>query len=171
MINDTQSLVGARQSRAWDEYGTPIMIYDDGFGPLWIYREAGGLQGIVRAQSWESAYEICQDEIMTRVPQDEVIEAYGFYVLNTSKPGNPGFQARSPIGELLAEFNTRDEAEKYCLDTIGREECELVEGYEYQPNATGTGLVSFDLNGQSLVQLTSKLAERLEIRIQVEECA
>lgn len=178
MINDTQSLVGARQSRALNEYGTPITIYDDGFGSLWLYREAGGLQGIVRAMSWEAAYEICQDEIMTRVSQDEVIEAYGFYVLQSKMledlsydPGPLAHVAMRDCGEYLAEFNTRDEAEKYCLDTIQREECDLVEGYEYQPNATGTGIVSFDLNGQDLVQLTPELAERLEIRIQVEECA
>ena len=169
MINDTQSLVGARQTKPWDEYGTPITIYDDGFGVLWLYREAGGLQGIVRARSWEAAYEICQDEIMSRVPQDEVIEAYGFYTLDRSQPGNPRYQAMRDAGNLLAEFTIRTEAEKYCLDTIQREECELVEGYEYQPNATGTGIVSFDLNGQSLEELTPELAERLEIRIQVEE--
>ena len=169
MINDQQTLVGARQTHSWNEYGTPMKTYDDGFGPLWLYREAGGLQGIVRAQSWESAYEICQDEIMTRVPQDEVIEAYGFYTLDRSEPGNPRYQALRDAGELLAEFNTRYEAEKYCLDTIQREECDLAEGYEYQSNATGTGIVSFDLNGQSLGQLTPELAERLGIRIQVSE--
>ncbi len=176
MINDEQTLIGARQMHPWNEYGTPITIYDDGFGPLWLYREAGGLQGIVRAQSWEAAYEICQDEIMTRVPQEEVIEAYGFYVLPSKMLENLSYEA-GPLahvamrdcGERLAEFNTRDEAEKYCLDTIQREECELVEGYEYQPNATGTGIVSFDLNGQDLVQLTPELAERLEIRIQISE--
>ena len=169
MINDEQTLIGARQMHPWNEYGTPITIYDDGFGPLWLYREAGGLQGIVRAQSWESAYEICQDEIMTRVPQNEVIEAYGFYTLDKSEPGNPRYQAMRNAGELLATFNTDYEAEKCCLDTIQREECELGEGYEYQPNGTGTGIVSFDLNGQDLVQLTPELAERLEIRIQISE--
>ena len=119
MINDEQTLIGARQMHPWNEYGTPITIYDDGFGPLWLYREAGGLQGIVRAQSWEAAYEICQDEIMTRVPQEEVIEAYGFYVLPSKMLENLSYEAIKPelcncFQGLHAEFPRRCSTNRFC---------------------------------------------------------
>ena len=57
MITDEQSLVGARS-----QWGSEITIYDDGFGPLWIMRDSLGIVGIIRAQSWEIAWEIAEDE-------------------------------------------------------------------------------------------------------------
>ena len=42
---------------------------------------------------------------------------------------------------------------------------ELVEGYSYQSNATGTGIVAHDLNGEQLEPLTVDLLERLEIAL------
>ncbi len=171
MINDNQQLVGARQSQAWDEHGTPIQVYDDGFGPLWLYREAGGLEGIVRAQTWESAYECCQDEIMTRVSTDDVLEAYGLYVM---PPGDNYFRRSETwtvvddVENTNTEFATLKTAQQFMADKL-KQDRDLIEGYEYQPNATGTGIVTFDLNGQSLVELTPELADELDIRIQVTE--
>jgi hypothetical protein len=57
MLNDGQSLDGAKYSQ-----GIEIPTYDDGFGPLWIHRYSMGISGIVRAQTWEDAYSICEDE-------------------------------------------------------------------------------------------------------------
>lgn len=37
--------------------------YDDGFGPVWFYQDASGLIGLIRAQSFEDAWNICEDEI------------------------------------------------------------------------------------------------------------
>jgi len=58
MIYDDQTLVaildGHREMR----------IYDDGSGPLWSYREYLGILGIVRAETWEDAYECVLDAIM-----------------------------------------------------------------------------------------------------------
>ncbi len=165
MLTDTQILVGAYRVPDYDDdIRYPIQVHDDVLGPLWLYREVEGLRGIVRTLTLQDAYEICQDEFMTRVPEDEVIEAYGFYVIF-----DVIWKAMRDEGELLAEFNTREEAEKCCLDTIQREECDLIEGYEYQPNPTGTGIVSYDLYGQDLSLLTQELADTLGIRLQVEE--
>ena len=58
MITDEQSFNGAVM------HGTiPVKTYDDGYGPLWIMRNSMGVQGIIRARSWEDAYSIAEDEI------------------------------------------------------------------------------------------------------------
>lgn len=57
LIADSESLISARFN-----HGTPIPTYDDSLGPLFIHRDSMGVSGIVRAQTWEDAYEICEDE-------------------------------------------------------------------------------------------------------------
>ena len=57
-ITDDQSLTGATVR------GHKLRIWDDGFGPLWIYRESLGAVGVVRAKTWEDAYSCVVDEIM-----------------------------------------------------------------------------------------------------------
>jgi hypothetical protein len=47
-----------------NEFGRTIQTYDDGFGPLWIYRDASYGMFVVRAQSFEDAYGIVEDEFM-----------------------------------------------------------------------------------------------------------
>ena len=76
MISDTQSLVGAKYSDS--DYA--IATYDDGFGPLWISRNSIGINGIVRAETWEDAYGICEDEFFPEADEtiEELIKEYGF---------------------------------------------------------------------------------------------
>ena len=57
MISDTQTLDGAKT-----RFDNPIPVYDDGMGTLWISRDSMGIVGIVRALSWEDAYDIVLDE-------------------------------------------------------------------------------------------------------------
>ncbi len=57
LIKDGQSLVSAK-----GRFDHAIPVYDDGFGPMFIHRNSMGISGIVRAQTWEDAYEICEDE-------------------------------------------------------------------------------------------------------------
>lgn len=109
-----------------------VRFWDDGFGPLWIYRDAGGLIAIVRARVWMDAYESVLDEILAPIPPEDVHEAYDF----------------------------RSNAELDAAVKAGKEPI-LIEGYEYQPNATGTGIVSIDLNGEYLEPLTKKLVKEL----------
>jgi hypothetical protein len=40
-----------------------VRTYDDGFGPVFCYRDAGGLLAVVRARTWEDAWSICEDVI------------------------------------------------------------------------------------------------------------
>lgn len=69
-LNMELTLTGAR-------YGTvspgahALRCWDDGMGPLWIYRESLGPVGIVRAQTWEEAYDAVIDEIMHDADGDE----------------------------------------------------------------------------------------------------
>jgi len=134
-IQDEQTI-----SRIESEYGHSIKVYDDGFGPLWAYSEVYGVMGVVRASTWEDAYGCCQDEIMDRVPASEEHEAYGF---DTPE-------------EMKTAIASAEESGEYP---------ELSEGYEYQPNATGTGIVAYDLNGRDLSELTPELAQRLNLTI------
>jgi len=186
MINDDQTLVGAYTT---DVLGKrhPLKIYDDSWGSLWVYGEACGAliypRGVVRAQSFESAYEICQDEIMSRVPEEDLLDAYGLYVLE-----HKGFYYLCPDFDTLNDYGwyetfggliptrwvidrfvTREGTEFEGRRLIAKHELDLVEGYEYQSNATGTGIVTYDLNGQRLEELTPEVADRLGITIQVTE--
>ena len=58
VMKDSDSLKSAQYKS-----GYKIQTYDDGFGPLWISRNSLGINGIVRAQTWEDAYSICEDEL------------------------------------------------------------------------------------------------------------
>ncbi len=173
-MNDNLTLIGATT-----EYGDQLPVYDDGFGDVWLYREAGGLYGIVRTNSWHKAYEICLDEIMNRVAEDEVIEAYGLYIIDwrsdwylcpefeTEDGYFEWFNNEYPGRRVLGRYASKIDAEVAAKRYIGEHEPDLIEGYEYQPNATGTGIVSIDLNGQELRPLTAELRSQLGITLQV----
>ena len=57
-----------------------IPVYDDGFGQLYILRDSLGIRGICRARNWETAYEICEDEILPEADEtlEELEREYGF---------------------------------------------------------------------------------------------
>lgn len=42
--------------------GVSIPVYDDGRGPLWIVRDSMGVDAIIRADTWEEAWGIWEDE-------------------------------------------------------------------------------------------------------------
>lgn len=69
LITDEQRLVSAKS-----RFGHPVKVYDDGFGRLWIHRDSMGISGIVRAQTWEDAYSICEDEFFPDADEDAVDE-------------------------------------------------------------------------------------------------
>lgn len=123
-------------------FGTPIKYYDDGFGPLWIFRNTMGIVGIVRCQTWEDAYGIVEDEFLPVVPAEEIHEAYDM---------------------TKEEFHAKTHEER----NESGDWPELSEGYSYQSNSTGTGIVSHDLNGEALDPLTPDLIDRLEIVVVV----
>ena len=71
LINDTQRLVAAK-----NRFGRSLPIYDDGFGPLFIHRDSMGISGIVRAQTWEDAYSICEDEFFPSADSEATDKPY-----------------------------------------------------------------------------------------------
>ncbi len=112
-------------------HGTPIRTYDDGMGPLWLYRDAGGLIGIVRAMSWEEAWETVEDEILHPIPEEDLEDAFD------GEPDEDGYR-------------------------------ELAEGYSFQSNSAGTGIVFHDLNGESLDLLTDEHLTDIGIVLDIE---
>lgn len=97
--------------------GNAIVVEDDGMGELWAWGDnpyASSPSHIVRASSVEQALEMVYD-LLKPIDEDEVHEAYGF-------DSRDAFLAAAEPG---AELN-------------------LVEGYHYQANMTGTGIVSVD---------------------------
>ena len=75
--------------------------------------------------------------------------------------------------EILTPIPEEDMPEAYGFDTLeelqAAEEPDLAEGYSYQSNATGSGIVQHDLNGESLNELTPDLLAALEWRIEVKD--
>lgn len=137
LIDDGISLVAA-----FTKWGSEIRVYDDGIGPLWVYaNELDSTSWIVRAQSFQDALECIYDE-MEPIADDELHEAYGF---DTRE-------------ELDAAVTHAEENGEY-LD--------LTDGYSYQANATGTGIVNHGYY-EGLEELTHDHIDRLEISLVIE---
>src|SRR5271163_4896370 len=75
IITDVQQLNGATYRSGYE-----IKTYDDGSGPLWISRNSIGINGIVRAKTWEDAYSICEDEFFSEADEtiEQIVKEYGF---------------------------------------------------------------------------------------------
>ena len=58
LITDSQLLKSAHYVPS----GSAIPCYDDGWGQLYILRDTTGILGIARAEDWQAAYEIAEDE-------------------------------------------------------------------------------------------------------------
>ena len=180
LISDTQALRGA-QTR----YGTDIRTYDDGFGPLWVMRDSLGIMGIVRAQTWESAYEIAEDEFFPEATEtlDELQREYGYKRTHVKmvqpNDGTPERPARypedyqGPNGTLSARFLRWDTIET--PDPSAWYDNELFqEAYGFRPNGPnvrdkhGHGIYAKDLNGEYLDALESQLLAELGIVLDIE---
>lgn len=57
--------------------GMEISVYDDGDGPMWLYENSQGLNGVVRARDYTTAWGICEDEFLEEAPSME--ELRGLY--------------------------------------------------------------------------------------------
>lgn len=138
-------------------YGNPraLHVYDDAQGTCYVYGEAYGPQGVIRAVSLESAWEIMIDESPT-IPQEEVHAAYGYYILHDERAtvgpfilchddyGTPR-NARpdwAPLHPVMARYTTGQAARDAALVHAEENEANLIEGYEYQSNFSGTGIVN-----------------------------
>jgi hypothetical protein len=136
LINDNQDLVSVV-----NEFGRKEHIYDDGFGPLWVMRDSMGIMGIIRAQTWEEAYEIAEDEL---------------------------FPEAESIKQILHDLDDAPSIEALIDDAVFQENYGFRPNGPNQKDKHNHGIYQKDLNGEALDRLTEKLAERLRLTITVE---
>ena len=121
-------------------FDNPIeFVMADYDAPMWIYSwdAYGAPTRIISADTWEGAYDACLDDLPTIEPS-EVFEAYGF--------------------EDQASFDREVE--------LNPDRIELCEGYRYQPNATGTGIVNVG-HYEGLEPLTTDYVKRTGIKLSI----
>jgi hypothetical protein len=140
MITDTQSLRSAKFN-----HGTPIPVYDDGYGPLFIHRDSMGISGIVRAQTWEDAYSICEDEFFPAGDED-------------AKEEMEKIEAMEEGEEKNHEQACWDESYGHRGSTRS------------MPDGSLSSIYAKDLNGDSLDRLTPDLCNDLGITLEIVEC-
>ena len=162
VLDDYQELHGAKRAGKYD-----VPVYDDGYGPLWLYLDSCGAwmnpARVTRAKSWEDAFSIAHDE-MDSIPQEELPEAYRF-----EKGAEPegfhhfGFNADNQ----LAAFD-KDGKELFVPNNFngGWDKVVLCEGYHYQDNSSGTGVIRPDDN-ERLDPLTPALCEQHELELDI----
>jgi len=189
LLEDDQRLVGAKC-----RFGYKIPTYDDGYGRVYIHRDSGGINGIIRARSWEDAYSIVEDEFLPEASEtiEELQKEYGYRREHVKiiKPldGGPERDARSedyPLQpnqfvrwETRKTHPTEDDLtmdEQEFQDKFGYDQNELFqESFGYRPNGPNSkdvlkhGIYAKDLNGDSLEELTEKLLEELELTLEIE---
>ena len=138
----TQNIGGFEAPEDFDEivvknsYGKEIDVYDDWGDKLFAaFRQfASDPFLIIRAKSWETAYEIMIDEAPA-IPDEDIPEAYGFDGWDSY--GEKTEETYSP--ETVQE---RFDAAIEEMDAGGRP-VELMEGYEYKSNFGNTsGIVA-----------------------------
>ena len=94
-----------------------LRVWDDGFGPLWVYYETHGPVGIVRAKTWEDAYQCVVDEIMDDADPDDPDNRPakgddpdtwelpdGVYWRGSGVPSNKGLKSHLAHGDLNGEI-------------------------------------------------------------------
>lgn len=192
LINDTQRLVGAKS-----RFGHKIATYDDGYGPLWIHRDSMGISGIVRAQTWEDAYSICEDEFFPEASEtiEEIVKEYGFRrehvkIIHPLKDGmiDLSVEKDATLADYEAAGGKLREGQFVRWETRETPDPEawadnelFQEAFGFRPNGRrsmengvdrdpiGHGIYAKDLNGDSLDLLTQKMIEEWEITLEIEE--
>lgn len=119
-------------------YGRPLIHDIDTFYPLWAYQQYCGPLKIVGGAHFSDAYESAIDQCPT-IQESEIYEAYGF--------------------DSVAEYQA-------AIDSGDTDDIALIEGYQYQANASGTGIVAVG-HHESLDPLTPSLLRALDLNIQI----
>lgn len=168
MIPDDHRLTAAET-----RHGQSLKTYDDGDGPLWLYSESLGPVGVIRAQTWEDAYEIAEDEFMAEAGEtvEELKKEYGLRrehrkVVRDKITGEERWARLEdyPLGEF--QFVRWETTETPDPDAWAENEL-FLEAYGFRPNGPngtdkrGHGIYQKDLNGESLDKLTPQLMETL----------
>ena len=168
-----------------DKWGSPIQYVDDGNGKVYAYSDQCGLRMVVRAYSDSDAIDVVYDSLPT-VPPEELHEAYGFYLMRNVEWHKPKdtpcrwyvLSDHDEHGEIVSaevlkcigdrqsigSADTEEQARELALAYIQKHEIDLVEGYHYQSNASGTGIVSVD-DYESLELVTADWLARNEVTV------
>lgn len=143
LISDDQRLVSAK-----GQFGRAIPVYDDGFGPLFVWQTSlgnfGMVGGIVRAQTWEDAYSICEDEFFPAGDEDARKDQA---VIDAMECDEERAHAQACFDEA---FGYRGNSRK-------------------EKDGTLSIIYAKDLSGDRLDLLTHELLARLEITLQIED--
>jgi hypothetical protein len=131
-------------SRVVNEFDRELKFYDNGFGPLWVLRDSMGIVGIVRAETWEEAYECAEDELFPEA-DEATWEAMAKECDHT--------------GHLDTLMDNDIWQENYGMRPNGRN----------STDTHGHGVYQKDLNGEALDRLTPALAETLRLSVYVEQ--
>jgi hypothetical protein len=185
-LTDGQALTSAKYIGS----GYEIPVYDDGFGPLWISRNSIGINGIVRAKSWEDAYSICEDEFFPEADEtiEELVKEYGFKrehkkvvkdptVLVAGEHTSAGerfevYPDDYPGGKLAPEFVKWVTIETPDPDAWVENEL-FCEGYGFRNSGPNNrdklnhGIYQKDLNGDSLDPLTPEMLADMGIELTI----
>ena len=168
-----------------DKWGKLIQYVDDGMGKLYAYHDQCGLRMVVRAYSDSDAIDAVYDSLPTVAPE-ELHEAYGFYLMRDVEWHKPQdtpcrwyvLSDRHKHGEMVSaavlkcngdrrsigSADTEEEARELALAYIQEHEIDLIEGYHYPSNSSGTGIVSVDYC-ESLELVTADWLTRNEVTI------
>ena len=187
LIKDGETLLSAKYKGS----GVDIPVYDDGFGPLFIHRDSMGVSGIVRAQTWEDAYGICENEFFPEADEtvEELVKEYGFKreshkVVKDASVTVAGEYTSAgerfaiypddyPEGKLKPEFVRWVTVKTPDPDAVFENEL-FCEAFGFRPNGANKnnkqkhGIYSKDLNGDSLDVLTQEMLDDWGIELTIE---
>ena len=187
LIDDSQSFNGAKYRSGYE-----VSTYDDGFGCLWISRNSIGINGIVRARTFEDAYSICEDEFFPEADEtmEEIVKEYGFNresfkvvkdssITVATEHCSAGerfarYPDDYPDGKLAPEFVRWVTVQTLAPDKWSENEL-FQESFGFRPNGPNKrdtlnhGIYSKDLNGDSLDRLTPELLADLEITLDIRD--
>lgn len=110
----------------------------DDRGDLYVFGDEYGPTLVIRAESFSSAWEIAIDESRS-IELDEVPEAYGFWIHGDNKLW---WAKDEESDRIYGPYSSKESAHDAVYTIMESQERDLAEGYEYQPNGTGTGIVN-----------------------------
>jgi hypothetical protein len=166
--------------KAMSKYGTEIPTYDDGYGPLWIWRNSLGMGGIVRAADWVDAYSICEDEFFPEASEtvEELEKEFSTQYLSGRElwfhRGHTWEEWTEATEEMKQKIHAEPGMSVPFTGHFSEHPC-FQEQYGFRNNGPNTkdvlkhGIYVKDLNGEALDLLTPELLKQLEIKLETSE--